>query len=488
MIIPGATNASAWRASGGQKPSAIWYYARDAAEHSLSQRQRKPRYPQRAYQKSDGTAKVRDTTDQRSGETLIRPLTLDDLDRWIEIAANAYPQSFVDVSTRTGFAERVRNTLATPEAFPGMRYYGLFRSGALLGGMRLHDFAMNVYGKAIPTGGVGMVAVDLMHKKQRVAFDMVRWYLRHYRERGAPLAVLWPFRPDFYRKMGFGYGAPASRFTISPDVLPAGGERERVALLSRDDVPALMACYQRIFGQTHGLIARTEREFNRLFDGPANYIAGFREGDQLRGYMVFSFAPAMPENFTANELRLSTELMYERPDVLLALCGFLRSQSDQVTRIVFDSQDPHLHFLFSDPRNGSLGFYPHAYHETNAQGIGVMYRVLDMPGVFAHLAEHDFGGQTASVEFTITDSFLPENEGRYVVRVDRGQAQIISAGGESDVAVSLDVAEFSSLLMGSVTFSALHAYGLASVSDPATVPMLTRMFHADTPPRCVTDF
>jgi predicted acetyltransferase len=288
--------------------------------------------------------------------------------------------------------------------------------------------------------------------------------------------------------MGFGYGAPANRFTISPEVLPASGEREQVTLLSRDDIPALLACYQRVQARTHGLIAKVEREFARLFDNLANHIVGFREGEEVRGYMVFSFAPAMPENPTAHEMRISTDLIYERPDVLLAFCGFLRRQSDQVTRIVFDSQDPHLHFLFSDARNGSLRFYPHAYHETNTQGIGVMYRVLDVPGTFAHLAEHDFGGQTGTIEFTVRDSFLPENEGRYVVRVERGQAHVVADGGESDVAVSLDVAEFSSLLMGSVTFSALHAYGLASVSDPAAVPTLTRMFRADVPPRCVTDF
>ncbi len=45
---------------------------------------------------------------------------------------------------------------------------------------------------------------------------MIAWYLEHYRERGAPFAVLHPFRLDFYRAMGFGYGTPVHRYRFAP--------------------------------------------------------------------------------------------------------------------------------------------------------------------------------------------------------------------------------------------------------------------------------
>ncbi len=38
------------------------------------------------------------------------------------------------------------------------------------------------------------------------------------------------------------------------------------------------------------------------------------------------------------------------------------------------------------------------------------------------------------------------------------------------------MARFSSLLMGSVTFERLYAYGLAEISDAAYVPTLDRLF------------
>lgn len=42
------------------------------------------------------------------------------------------------------------------------------------------------------------------------------FYLRHYRERGTPLTALYPFRPDFYRSMGFGFGTKVVATGQSP--------------------------------------------------------------------------------------------------------------------------------------------------------------------------------------------------------------------------------------------------------------------------------
>ncbi|UZM99543.1 GNAT family N-acetyltransferase [Lysinibacillus sp. MHQ-1] len=48
-----------------------------------------------------------------------------------------------------------------------LNYFGLWEEGNLIGGMRLHDFQMNLFSKMIPIGGVGLVAVDLLHKKEK---------------------------------------------------------------------------------------------------------------------------------------------------------------------------------------------------------------------------------------------------------------------------------------------------------------------------------
>ena len=61
-------------------------------------------------------------------------------------------------------------------------------------------------------------------------------------------------------------------------------------------------------------------------------------------------------------------------------------------------------------------------------------------------------------------------------------------GGEFDLAIQLDIAEFSVLLMGVVSFTALQRYGLATISDPWFVGIVNRLFLAEEKPMCMTFF
>jgi len=182
----------------------------------------------------------------------IRPLADDELLAFVSLAADAYPawklHSHED-------RQRLAEHFATRSG-PTDRIYGLFREAALLGGMRLIDYQMNVRGVTIPTGGVGMVAVDLLHKKEKVAFELVRYFLDRCREQGMPMAALYPFRVDFYKQMGFGLGTKVSQYSFPPATLPNRGTKERVRTLAADDAEALRACYARVQARTHGLMVK----------------------------------------------------------------------------------------------------------------------------------------------------------------------------------------------------------------------------------------
>jgi predicted acetyltransferase len=206
----------------------------------------------------------------------IRPVPPTDAEAFARKAFNAYPVLGAPGAERIArFAER----MAKPD--PLVHLYGCYRDGRLLGGMRMFDFTMNVFGELLPAGGVGFVATDVSHKKQGVARDLVRGFLRHYREKGASLAVLYPFRFDFYRAMGFGYGTKTQQFRLPPARFPGGPLRQRVRLLGPGDREALAACYDRLFRRTPGLIARRPAVLDALCDAPENRIAGYFEEGQL---------------------------------------------------------------------------------------------------------------------------------------------------------------------------------------------------------------
>ncbi len=412
----------------------------------------------------------------------IRELDEDELEELLRITQEAFPGMKVGgPAEREAALERLRRIRREGSGV----FYGVFEEGHMVGVMRSYDFTMKLHETRTLVGGVGGVAVDLRHKKERVAADMIAHFLRVYRDKGAALTALYPFRPDFYRRMGFGYGVKLNRYSFRPDALPAGRTRARVEYLTAADREAVRACYDRFLARTNGLFELLPHTLDGLFTDPAQHVVGYRRDGELRGYLLFRFEPARGDNWLANNISLRS-MVYDDPVALSALLGFLRTQADQVERIIYETQDDAFHYLLTDPRDGSGNLLAGLWHETNTQGAGIMYRVINVPRLFAVLGDHDFGGVTASVGLTLTDSFMPVNAGRTVVDVDRGRASL--RAGAADVEIGMDIAEFSSLAVGAANFARLYEYGLATIDDPGAVPLVTQLFGATQPPWCLTHF
>lgn len=419
--------------------------------------------------------------------------TEEDLKTFATITANAYPRmgAVADVTTRLA---RVN------EQDPNSGYWGLYEDGVMLGGMRLLDLSVNSFGTFVAAGGIGSVAVDLVHKKKKAARDMVIFALDQFAEQGAPLALLYPFRPDFYHQMGFGYGPKADLYRFSPAALPSFDGAGDVVYLTEADLPQLQDYYAAEAAARHGFCRRSEYEWRTLLGWYSGRMVGYRKDGRIHGYLTFSFRPVHEGNFLKNDLRLG-EWLWDGPEALAALASFLRRQADQVGRVQFATHDPSFHFLLSDVGNGSDNLIPSVYHEAHTSGVGLMYRILSLEQFLAATPGRDFGGVTAEVALTVRDGFRPANAGEYRLRVERGHAEMRRLGAQGPgstgvsgvsgsgarVAMGIDIAELSALLMGSVDVAGLYRVGKADVAA-ADVPLLQRLFRVDQQPQCVTSF
>ncbi len=406
-----------------------------------------------------------------------------DFERYIAICVGAYPNdSFNTAEGRQRFADSVRES--THE--PATSLWGAERDGELVGGMRYFDYAMRIRSVEGFVGGVGMVATDLFQKKTGVARALIGGFLAHYRARGATMAILHPFRHDFYRRMGWGYGTPLNQYRLRPATLPDRPAPGRVRPLGPADLDAFLACYDRLCATTNGLIRKYRSTAERQLDNLAGRVFGYEEGGALRGYAVARFVTrerAMQADLVVDEF------LHETTAALDGLLAFFRTQADQFPTIVINTQEEGLYLLPTDPRDGSdTVLLSPAYHQVRAQGLGLMYRVIDTPGVFALLGDHNFGDQTLTLRLTVRDSFFAPNDGTTTLRFVVGRPSLAASDATPDVSLTLDVAEFSSLLMGSVRFRTLHRYGLATLDNPAYVDTLDRLFLADQPPLCTTRF
>src|SRR5262245_48893251 len=215
------------------------------------------------------------------------------------IGSNAYPGIKISSEEdRQKFAQRM---MARASDDPAVDFYGLFEDERLVGGMRLHDFVMNMRSGRIKAGGVGFIAVDLAHKKRGVAKDLVAFFLQHCQDRERQIALLYPFRSDFYKQMGFGYGTKMNQYRVKPTHLPKGPTKEHVKLLAADNKQLLADCYHRYLAATHGLIEKTQAEVDRLFKDPDHRIVGCVRDGAVTGYLLLTFKPVNPEFALMND-------------------------------------------------------------------------------------------------------------------------------------------------------------------------------------------
>ncbi len=410
----------------------------------------------------------------------INPISIKDLPELVSIVAQAFPNmNIVSEEDKQRLADRLNNTLTDPER----HLFGFYSQGRLLGGMLLYDFEMNLNSVIIPAGGVGMVAVDMLHRKEHVAKNMISFFLHHYRRRNAPIVLLYPFRPDFYKKMGFGYGPKINQYRIQPSTFPERGSKDHVRFLTKEDTASILSCSNRYANQTHGMVIRFEREIDGILANPSNKVVGYEVEKEILGYLVFN--QLVGKNISSNDLMVH-EMVFENRDALLGLLAFLRSQSDQFQRVVFNTYDPTFHHLLSDPRNGSNNVIPHVSHESNVQGLGLMYRVVDVKVLFKALHNHNFNSQTCRLNLTLTDTFLPENAGSTIIHFKGGRPYFGSE--DYEVAIEIDISEFSSLMMGVIGFKKLYQYSLAQISDTSYLDMIDRLFSTNSEPVCLTKF
>lgn len=415
---------------------------------------------------------------------VVKRLKDEDFKQFVEIVANAYPgMVLLSSEDKQKMEERI---LKTQKEDDDVNFYGLFRDGQLLGGMRIHNFNMRLRSAKVRTGGIGMVAVDFMHKKEKAAKGIVTYFLRHCRNNGMPMAALYPFRPDFYKKMGFGFGTKMNQYSVRPWQLPKGSTKAHVAFLQEQDKQLLLDCYSRIAESTNGMMDRSETELDNMLSVVQNKLVVYKSNGRIEGYIIFAFKKVREDNILKNNMFIR-EFLYENNTALMELMTFLNSQEDQIDRIIINTQDEDFHHMLYDPRDASDNLMTPVYHESNLQGVGIMYRITDTKALFEAMCDHDFNGVSCRLRMNVRDNLLEENNGAVTVHFNNGIASL-AAEEDYEAEINIDIADFSSLIMGSVTFKSLLRYGIVEISDRRKAETVNKLFQADQKPVCLTMF
>jgi len=411
--------------------------------------------------------------------SLINESTTLDVSR---VMMDAYPGFYTNTAT-----EQIAENITKTNNRPDVNYYGAYKGDALVGSFNIWDFDMNLRGTMIKAGGVGSIAVDLGHKKEKVCREIMHYFLGTLRKNGANMALLYPFNSSFYHRMGFGFGTLLQQFRVQPDDLAGGDSKANIVRLGEDSAGKLADFYNSRVKTTHGLIAKTADEFATRLKAPANKAFAYLDSDgAICGYIVFQFRKGSEENALVNDLFV-TELLFDSPEVYAEIMAFVKSQNDQVRYVVINTQDEGLIHTIPDPRNHMERMLFPVYQEVCRTGLGIMYRICDVEAFFADIAGCLFDDLDMTLTVNVRDSFIQDNNRPFLLKFSGGLCQV-AADGTSDAELCIDIADFSSLIMGSSSLASLVKYGKAQLSDASYLSKLNRAFAVDEKPVCLTYF
>ncbi|UOR11169.1 GNAT family N-acetyltransferase [Halobacillus amylolyticus] len=380
---------------------------------------------------------------------------LSDFASFTDIQSRCYPGMGLNTAEDKQKATEHREKM---DQYDRISHIGVYEENNLVAGYIHYSIPMNVYGQTVPSAGLGTLAVDLPYKKKGIAKQMVTHVIEQAQNEGYPLVHLYPFRPDFYRKMGFGFGPQLSVYQFSPGQLPYF---ENVVTATRlENQQEIQRFYNEWAEETHGACNKDDYEFRHVAMEHTDAI-GCRNNGRLEGYMIYQFKRETGDTFLRHDLHV-TDWFTRTDEAFQSLINFLHNQKDQVRSIVFPTYDDSLAFLLDDPRNVTEDLIFRLYHETHKRGTGVMYRIVDLPLFMKYISEHSFGSETVTVHFDVEDTLTDTEPTTYSYRFEQGKPQMCDDLGDG-VRVAIGIADLSSLLMGCVSLSTLSRYKRAEI-------------------------
>ncbi len=297
-------------------------------------------------------------------------------------------------------------------------------------------------GRPVPAALIGAVSVAPEHRRGGIGKRLVADYLWVARDAGLAISTLYPASFGLYHWAGYEHAGANLRYEL-PAVSLATMRPADSGIVIRehegDDAPLRMA-YERQARLVAGPIQRPDRFWSDVLGEPRQAIHRYiaeQEGEVV-GYLVFT-QRTPPDAGRVLDIRdfVSTSRLASR-----VLLGFLATHWANVETIRFwgGAND---HRLLALPHSG---LRPVAVDPW-------MVRILDLPGALT--ARGYSPGVTAEWHLDVRDGLLPENTGRWLVRIENGNATV-DPGGDGRIVAT--VRGLSGLFSG--------AYSAETIADP----------------------
>jgi predicted acetyltransferase len=304
-------------------------------------------------------------------------------------------------------------------------FWVIRRRGAIVGGCALLPMGQYFGGKSVAMTGVAAVAIAPEHRGQGLAKSLMQAALRQMHRNRVCISTLYPATLPLYRSVGYEQAGaryeiqiPAKSLIIRPrchelQIRPVTSKHER----------KLRTLYAEHAVHRNGNLDRSDFIWHRIRQPRGHAAQGFLLTNQANGIEGYAYTvqkqstPDTPYTLHVTDFLVRTERAGRQ---LLCFFGDHRSLAQEV--ILNGSPDDPMIKLLPE-RNYGARLLDHW-----------MLRIVD---VGAALTARGYSRHVAAeVHLDVEDDLLMANNGRFVLSVRDGAAELAS-GGRGDVKISI---------------------------------------------------
>ncbi len=414
----------------------------------------------------------------------IRRQNPEDLDAVVSLMKNAFPAN-ADLSP-DGMKREKERLLTLMNDEPEIEFYGLYVGETLIAAARYYRLHINLFGKVVPAAGLGALGVDLAHKKNKLAFKMMSHFESWAQLNDLEVGLLLPFRPDFYKRLGYGFGTTWNEYRIALKYIPTYEGKQDIRLIPPSAIQSMLDYHQSRLEHTHGMIQKLRRERRRIMtDKHWRYVASYDEQGTMEGYFRFYFQASEDASPSTYNIVVD-EGHVESPLVLRKLLDFIKKQEDQVNLAVFQTCWENFHLLFENPLDRSGRTIPFGNRQLNTQYIGMMYKIFSFKEAFEQMNWRRYPDAELTVHFEVIDDYSERTQEAFHVEFYKNRASLTTK--EASAHIKILHSDFSSLFMGTVSFRDLIQYTCAAIDDASHIDIVDRIFTIPHKPASNSNF
>ncbi|MGQ9925233.1 MAG: GNAT family N-acetyltransferase [Chloroflexaceae bacterium] len=338
-----------------------------------------------------------------------RPLSAEDLDQFIGLEHYAFPTSYASSVPTDVTAERLA------------RLRGVFVGKTLAAQLEIIPLRVQAGAGEIAAAGIGSVASAPQLRRRGHVAVLLRRLADELRAGNVPLAILYPFKPSFYRRYGWAifferrmYSGPPERFASFP---AAPGAWQQAGDEQFEE-------FDRIYrGALRGRFGPIVRDANwwrtrvlNLHSRPHQAYIWRDEQGQGRSCLIYYL-----RNDHGGRRMEFRELVALDPTARAQLFHFIAGHQDQVQHVRFRAPaDAPVNLLFPDPLECSVE-------------PDFMLRLLD---VLAALEVYPFAPEASGrLTLAVHDDWIAENDAVFALELAAGRCQVtrLPAGAPADL-------------------------------------------------------